>query len=722
MHRLSALLLALLVLPISTLRVEATGFLFGAAMQSASGARNVPLPLVQAIAYVNCRWEVISQPALNGGVGPMNILPTRLDQAAGLSGHSRAEIVGDPAANLDAGAALLAALHTAGTDLASWQAAVASTYGTWVSAEVFDTLARGETRTTTRGESITLSPQPVPATATKAAPAVGGGATGGTAAAVTASADYPPAAWVPASPANYSVANRPRDYPVDMVIIHDTEGSYGSAIQEFQNPAAQSSAHYVVSDLGQITQMVAEHDIAWHAGNWDYNTRAIGIEHEGYAYTPGFYTDAMYKASAQLTGSICSRWGVPMNRQHVIGHSEVPDPNNPGRFGGAGHHTDPGPYWDWGYYMSLAVGYALSLPSPPHMVVRATAVGGDASARVAWQPARSCYAPIAGYTVVEQPGNITQQLPASASATTFTGLTNGTNYTFTVTATNSYGHDAITSNSITAGTPWISQESLGGPVTSGPAVSSWGTNEMDVFYRGTDFQLMHRHTSGSGWSSEPLGGALTSAPAAVSWAPNRTDVFVRGNDNQLYHKWWDGARWNGWEPLGGVLTSAPTVASWSANRLDVFVKGTDQQLWHKWWDGAAWSGWQPLGGVLTSTPSATAWDVNRLDVFVRGTDQQIWHQWWYGTAWSGWQPLGGTLASAPAATSSTPNRLQVFTLTQSGSVQELTWDGSTWSGWQDLGGGHWLLDPAVIARQAGSIDVFAQGTDSALWHMVLPSP
>ena len=29
--------------------------------------------------------------------------------------------------------------------------------------------------------------------------------------------------------------------------------------------------------------MVAEQDIAWHAGNWDYNTRAIGIEHEGYA-------------------------------------------------------------------------------------------------------------------------------------------------------------------------------------------------------------------------------------------------------------------------------------------------------------------------------------------------------------------------------------------------------------------------------------------------------
>ena len=37
---------------------------------------------------------------------------------------------------------------------------------------------------------------------------------------------------------------------------------------------------------------------------------------------------------------------VPMDRTHVIGHSEVPDPNNPGLYGGSDHHTDPGPNWD----------------------------------------------------------------------------------------------------------------------------------------------------------------------------------------------------------------------------------------------------------------------------------------------------------------------------------------------------------------------------------------
>src|SRR5262249_40132467 len=152
-----------------------------------------------------------------------------------------------------------------------------------------------------------------------------------------------------------------------------------SGIADFQNPAWKASAHYVVSNSGQVTQMVAEKDIAWHAGNWDYNTRSIGIEHEGYAYTPYTYTTAEYKASAHLIASICSRWGVPLDRNHVIGPYQVPDPNHPGQFGGESHHGDPGPYWNWTNYMSLARTYAQSLPSPPHMVLDANATPGNQS-------------------------------------------------------------------------------------------------------------------------------------------------------------------------------------------------------------------------------------------------------------------------------------------------------------------------------------------------------
>jgi len=409
---------------------------FAPAMQAAAATHYVPLPLIEAIAYVTSSWEWAGTPAGDGGVGPMNIRPGQIAEAAALSGLGENQIATDLAANLEAGAAVLAHYHASGKDLGSWQPAVVSTQGAFVAQEVFEVLRTGATRTTSRGETISLAPQAVPFSSNSAT----------TVPAATVATDYSPAAWVPASSSNFPVSNRANDYPIDMIIIHDTEGSYGSAIQMFQDPSRHGSAHYIVSYKGQVTQMVLEKDIAWHAGNWDYNTRAIGIEHEGYAYTSGLYTNAEYTASAHIAASICSRWGVPMDRQHVIGHYQVPDPNNPSLFGGTEHHTDPGPNWDWTYYMGAARAYAAALPSPPHMMLEPVAVNGLTSVTVSWQPARSCHLAIAGYTVVGQPGNLTMNLASTATSATFNGLQVGTSYTFTVTAINGDGQDTATSN------------------------------------------------------------------------------------------------------------------------------------------------------------------------------------------------------------------------------------------------------------------------------------
>jgi hypothetical protein len=405
-------------------------------MQAAATARGVPLPLIEAVAYVNSRWEVTGRPAGDGGVGPMHVTPAQLAQATALSGHSSAQITTDPAANIDAGAAMLANAHTSGTDLASWRPATEMVHGQYVAKQIYGVLQTGASRTTTTGELITLAPQPA-ASAGPAAPAV----------AAAQSPDYPPASWIPADPANYTVADRPHDYPVDMIVIHDIEGTAGSAIQAFQNPTRQGSAHYVVADNGSITQMVLEHNIAWHAGNWDYNTRAIGIEHEGYAEGPNWYTSTMYQASAHLAASICSRWGVTMDRTHVIGHYQVPDPNNPGLYGGADHHTDPGSNWDWTYYMSLAQSYASTVPSPPHLMTSPYVMPSNGGATIRWD-ARTCHLPVASFHVVVQPGNIVMDVPGTQSSATLTGLTNGSTYSFSVTATNADGSDTSTTSFI----------------------------------------------------------------------------------------------------------------------------------------------------------------------------------------------------------------------------------------------------------------------------------
>ncbi|GGO48337.1 N-acetylmuramoyl-L-alanine amidase [Streptomyces lasiicapitis] len=156
--------------------------------------------------------------------------------------------------------------------------------------------------------------------------------------------DYPPAEWAPASTSNYTASNRPSSYPINYVIIHVTQETYADTLAIFKNPAKKVSAHYVVRSAdGHIAQCVRERNVGWHAGNWSYNTRSIGIEHEGWVDQPEYFTDEMYEQSAALTAAICKKYGIPKNREHIIGHVEVPGTD----------HTDPGRHWDWTRYIRM---------------------------------------------------------------------------------------------------------------------------------------------------------------------------------------------------------------------------------------------------------------------------------------------------------------------------------------------------------------------------------
>ncbi|MYS22808.1 N-acetylmuramoyl-L-alanine amidase [Streptomyces sp. DvalAA-14] len=169
----------------------------------------------------------------------------------------------------------------------------------------------------------------------------------GAGAADAVTVDYPTATWAPASSANYTAASRPTTYPVDLVVIHVTQETFADTISLFQDPAHAAAAHYVVRSAdGAVDQCVREHDIAWHAGNWDYNTRSIGIEHEGWVDQPAYFTNALYRASAALTAAVCTKYGIPKDRNHIIGHYQVPGTD----------HTDPGPNWDWVRYLRLVNG------------------------------------------------------------------------------------------------------------------------------------------------------------------------------------------------------------------------------------------------------------------------------------------------------------------------------------------------------------------------------
>jgi len=160
--------------------------------------------------------------------------------------------------------------------------------------------------------------------------------------------DYPLAEWVGPSCDLRPTGGKPR--PVDLIVIHTCEGRYDDCwglVSSCREPPG--SAHYVVRAAdGHVAQAVSDADVAWHAGC--ANRASIGVEHEGYAGRPaGWFTDELYCGSARLVRWLADRHGVPLDRSHIVGHDEV----NRALCGGT--HWDPGPGWDWDYYMTLVV-------------------------------------------------------------------------------------------------------------------------------------------------------------------------------------------------------------------------------------------------------------------------------------------------------------------------------------------------------------------------------
>ncbi|MFD6492608.1 N-acetylmuramoyl-L-alanine amidase [Streptomyces sp. NPDC060188] len=343
---------------------------------------DVPRDVLIALGYGETHLDDHDgRPSQAGGYGVMHLVSNpdqhTLELASRLTGETPRDLRRNTAANIRGGAAVLRAYaDDAGLgrarrhDADAWYPIVARYGGATEPSSarlyadtVYTFLADGVRARTPDGEELTLPARPVAPERGRYEAAV---------APAAQSPDYPSALWVPASTSNYAVG---RTASISKVVIHVTQGSYAGTISWFQNPTAEVSAHYVVrSSDGQITQMVRDKDTAWHARSG--NASGIGIEHEGYIDDPTWFTDAMYRSSAALTAYLCDRYGIPKDRAHIVGHSEVP----------GNDHTDPGPNWNWTYYMQLVGGSTggggggVQLSFPSYDTLRSGSSGAQVSA------------------------------------------------------------------------------------------------------------------------------------------------------------------------------------------------------------------------------------------------------------------------------------------------------------------------------------------------------
>ena len=110
---------------------------------------------------------------------------------------------------------------------------------------------------------------------------------------------------------------------VDRIVLHTMITSIEGADATFHGTARPVSAHYGVAQDGRVWQWVSEADTAWQAGDFDFNLRSIGIEHEDFGDYNGVRPDLLYATSAALVRDICTRRGIPIDREHIVDHRSV---------------------------------------------------------------------------------------------------------------------------------------------------------------------------------------------------------------------------------------------------------------------------------------------------------------------------------------------------------------------------------------------------------------
>lgn len=139
-----------------------------------------------------------------------------------------------------------------------------------------------------------------------------------------------------------------------ILILHYTGmASAAAAIRLLADPASKVSCHYVVDELGAVTQMVAEAMRAWHAGksHWagitDVNSASIGIEIQNAGHDGGLppFPAAQMRAVEKLSRDIIDRHAIAAGR--VLAHSDVA----PAR------KIDPGERFDWRGLARAGVGH-----------------------------------------------------------------------------------------------------------------------------------------------------------------------------------------------------------------------------------------------------------------------------------------------------------------------------------------------------------------------------
>ena len=279
-------------------------------------------------------------------------------------------------------------------------------------------------------------------------------------------------------------------------------------------------------------------------------------------------------------------------------------------------------YQSENYYVDVVFATATG-PTAPAAPTTVTATAGDKQATVSWTAPSNGGSAITRYTVTPYVGTTAQ--PATtvtgsppATTTTITGLTNGTTYTFKVSATNALGTGpaSVASSSVTPSGPTV-------PAAPTTVTATAGDKQATVSWTAP----ADGGSAITAYTVTPYVGTTAQPPTTVSGSPPATSTTVTGLTNGTAYTFKvsatnalgtgpDSAASNTVSPSGPTAPAAPTTVTATAG---------DQQATVTWVAPA--DGGSPISGytvtpyvgttaqpatTVTGSPPATTTTVNGL--------------------------------------------------------------------------------------------------------------
>jgi N-acetylmuramoyl-L-alanine amidase len=172
--------------------------------------------------------------------------------------------------------------------------------------------------------------------------------------------DRPDSPLVDAVQPSPNVEPRRKGLGPSILLLHYTGlESMAKAVDWLTREGSGVSCHYGIDTDGRITQMVAEGERAWHAGEsvWagetDINSASIGIEIHNPGHQLGYpdFPEAQMQAVERLSRDIVARHDIRPER--VLAHSDVA----PAR------KKDPGEKFPWARLARAGIGHWVA-PAP----------------------------------------------------------------------------------------------------------------------------------------------------------------------------------------------------------------------------------------------------------------------------------------------------------------------------------------------------------------------